>query len=377
MKRNLFRGFFFAALWSVSGLLIHHFITPHFMLLPFIVAYPMIFGICSFWGLAPALLSIAIWVLALSYFFFAPVFTFKIVNPVELLHLAFFGAGAALMSLLAHAGRIRELRQQSELHSQRLREAQAQMRAQQLEQDKLLREEFVNSLTHDLRNPVQAAKLGLDMLLRQVDDPERVQRSGVRISRDLDRAQKMISDLLDARRVQSGSPLQMEFSDFDLAELCRQLVDDSVLLYGDRFELCQPATLEVHWCEKYLRRALENLISNAVKYGTNERRIQLEVRELPEGEVDVGVRNFGNPLSSEDILNIFRPFHRLEQGSILEGWGIGLTLIDATARGHGGRVEVTSGAAEGTCFHMLLPKTNPTSGTEDSNAWSAARGPSF
>ncbi|MGZ3686777.1 MAG: histidine kinase dimerization/phospho-acceptor domain-containing protein, partial [Bdellovibrionota bacterium] len=76
-----------------------------------------------------------------------------------------------------------------------------------LEREKILREQFVNTLSHDLRNPLSAAKAGAQMALRYADRPEQIPKIAVRVAESIDRVDRMIQDLLDANRIRAGKPL--------------------------------------------------------------------------------------------------------------------------------------------------------------------------
>jgi signal transduction histidine kinase len=101
---------------------------------------------------------------------------------------------------------------------------------------------------------------------------------------------------------------------------------------------------------------IENLLANAIKYGSKSDPVTLELKH-DDNTVKISVRNFGNPISNEDQKTIFDPFYRISnpQSTSLEGWGIGLTLVRGLARAHGGDISVTSSLESGTCFTISLP----------------------
>jgi signal transduction histidine kinase len=105
-----------------------------------------------------------------------------------------------------------------------------------------------------------------------------------------------------------------------------------------------------------LRRVIENLISNAAKYGSPTGPITLTL-EKRASEIDISVHNVGNPLPREELLQLFDPFHRSStaDASPHVGWGLGLTLVRGVAEAHGGRVHVESTPEAGTTFTLSLP----------------------
>jgi PAS domain S-box-containing protein len=164
-----------------------------------------------------------------------------------------------------------------------------------LEEERALREAFVNMLTHDLRTPLSVCKMS----------------------------------------AHSIASLQ--------------------LVYGDRFILRAPLEVRGNWDAEALRRVAENLVVNAVKYGDAEQKVTISLHA--EGPVaQFSVHNFGNPLSEAERKRVFQQFGRTRSAeeSGKAGWGLGLTLVKGIAEAHGGTVEVASDT-RGTTFTVSLP----------------------
>jgi signal transduction histidine kinase len=100
----------------------------------------------------------------------------------------------------------------------------------------------------------------------------------------------------------------------------------------------------------------ENLINNAVKYGSVNELIMFTINKLG-NEVEFIVHNEGNPISAEDQASLFKPFSRIAsaKNSGKKGWGLGLTLVKGVAEAHGGKVAVKSDKIYGTDFIITLP----------------------
>ena len=169
----------------------------------------------------------------------------------------------------------------------------------------------------------------------------------------------MIENLLDANRIKAGEPLRLEMRDTGLVSLVRTILSELATTLGDRFVLDSPdAVINGVWSADALRRILENLCSNAVKYGFDRAPITISLRQEP-NHVLIIVHNFGNPIPSADILKLFEPYRRAsttgEAGNV-HGWGLGLTLVKGLTEAHGGTVSVSSNAQDGTIFTVKLPK---------------------
>jgi signal transduction histidine kinase len=121
-----------------------------------------------------------------------------------------------------------------------------------------------------------------------------------------------------------------------------------------------PVALEVPGDEGLLRRALLNLLMNAVKYGGRDGRISLDARSGPEGAV-IRVADQGPGIPAEARERIFEPFVRLERDLALtrKSSGLGLAFCRAVAQAHGGRVWVEDNEPKGARFCLELPLAVP------------------
>lgn len=226
-----------------------------------------------------------------------------------------------------------------------------------LAHERELRERFIAALSHDLRTPLAVARLGAEMLMRKRLDPTQLHKISDKIVRNMERADGMIRDLLDANRLKAGEVLQLEMHACDLVKITHEVLEDFKNMHGNRFELVAQDAIPGFWNAEALRRMLENLISNGIKYGTPLSVITIEILVL-EKDVMIGVYNLGNPIPEKDQATIFESFQRTEsadKGS-QEGWGIGLSLIKGLAIAHGGEVTVESSVAAGTTFRIKIPQ---------------------
>jgi signal transduction histidine kinase len=216
------------------------------------------------------------------------------------------------------------------------------------------REQFAAILAHDLRGPLSAAKASASLILRKPSSND-VPRWAARIVESVDRADRMVQDLLDAMRAQAGAQLDLEFVEYDAVEIAREALDQLRTVYGDRFVLAAPEPVRGWFGVDPLRRAIENLAINAVKYGAVGRPITITVRQLHQ-RVFVLVHNEGTHIPPEQQETLFRAFQRLsgEAGS-QRGWGLGLAQVRAAAEAHGGSIAVDSLPETGTTFTIDVP----------------------
>jgi PAS domain S-box-containing protein len=226
-----------------------------------------------------------------------------------------------------------------------------------LTNEREIRERFVATLTHDLRTPLTAARMSAQILFRRANEPVALQKTATRILENIDRADDMIRDLLDANRIKAGEKLPIEVALCRLDQIASGVVDDLSTIHGDRFILRTDSSIEGHWSCDGIRRILENLCLNAVKYGSSVHPITLTISLLSENRVSLEVHNEGNPIAPENQANLFLPYRRIESTNVArqKGWGLGLTLVKGLAEAHGGSAAVESSPEAGTTFRIELP----------------------
>jgi signal transduction histidine kinase len=217
-------------------------------------------------------------------------------------------------------------------------ERQARRSAEEMVRE---RDAFLSIVAHELRTPLTSL-----VLHAQAANVPRVERQAVRLG-------KLIDTLLDASLLTQGRvPLVPEA--LDLALLAREVVDRLRPLAegaGCAVELrCSQAPGS--WDRLRLEQILENLISNAIKYGAGKP-IEITV-ELAEGRAIVAVRDHGVGIAAPDHERIFRRFERAGT-STRGGIGAGLWVADQLVRAMGGRIDIDSAPGEGATFLVNLP----------------------
>lgn len=225
----------------------------------------------------------------------------------------------------------------------------------QLRSECELREKFISTLTHDLRNPLGAIKLAAQLLLRNPIQAE-AQRKISRIISNVNRADKMIQDLLDFSRIRAGQRLPMQITKLNLSKIVSDVFEDLSLFQPNRFLLNSDPEVDGFWCEDGLRRVVENLVFNAVKYGDGGRPVTVTLKRFFD-RVQILVHNEGKEIPLPERTMLFDPFRRspAADSSSQKGWGLGLALVRGVAQAHGGSVWLESSASLGTTFFVELP----------------------
>ncbi|HXH76591.1 MAG TPA: HAMP domain-containing sensor histidine kinase [Bacteriovoracaceae bacterium] len=220
----------------------------------------------------------------------------------------------------------------------------------------LVKEQFTLTLTHDLRNPLNASKMAVEMILRNKHKPEKVTEMASKVLNSINRIDQMIQTLLDASRLRVGEKLNLKIADVELRSLLNKVVDDLTLTHGARFKIVSPEEIFGKWDNDALERVMENLLTNAIKYGDNFGEITITA-ELEFSEVLVKVHNRGSYIPMNERDKLFSLFKQVKANSNQnqKGWGVGLLMVKGVMEAHGGSVTVESHPEDGTTFILTLP----------------------
>lgn len=216
------------------------------------------------------------------------------------------------------------------------------------------REQFVAALAHDLRNPLAAATTAAQLISLGMD-LEKTHGYAHIITENLKRMDQMIQDMLDTAIFQSGERLPLHPSHFDIAHVVTEVCKQYSAAHGPRFEILG-TSVKGWWDRGTLKRALENLVSNALKYGAPDQAIRIGFEESHE-RMQLSVHNEGEPIPLEQLEDIFQVFRRAKAAKEggKRGWGIGLPFVRSVAESHGGSIGVESTKERGTTFIIDIP----------------------
>lgn len=214
---------------------------------------------------------------------------------------------------------------------------------------------FLAAASHDILQPLNAARLYVTSLVERQDGGGEEARLAANIDASLDAVEEIFGALLDISRLDTGA-MKPEISAFRIDELLRQLeVEFTPLAREKGLRLIfVPSSLAVRSDRRLLRRLLQNLISNAIKY-TKDGRVLVGVRRKS-GDLRVDVYDTGLGIPQNQQRIIFREFHRLDEGAkIARGLGLGLSIVERIARILGHRVALFSRAGRGSHFSIEAP----------------------
>ncbi|MBN1870116.1 MAG: GAF domain-containing sensor histidine kinase [Candidatus Omnitrophica bacterium] len=229
--------------------------------------------------------------------------------------------------------------------------------------------EFISAVSHELRTPLTSIKGYASILMagKLGDVPEQVRERLGKINTHSDNLVKMINDLLDISRIESGR-VEMNLSKCSLAEIIDNVHD-----------LLTPQMKEknIQWVAEVGRdipemmldssqteRIFINLIGNAVKFTPQHGTISVKAH-LNDGVVTVEVSDTGIGISEENISKLFAEFYRIDNqiNQNVKGTGLGLALAKKIVEAHKGRIWITSKLNQGTTFHFTLPVNQSSPGS--------------
>jgi signal transduction histidine kinase len=224
------------------------------------------------------------------------------------------------------------------------------------------RDTFLAVLGHDLRTPLGALAGSLELLGRPELTAEQKQRT-VRIGlRSAESIGQMITDLLEYTRSRLGRGIEVRRQPGDLGDLCRYAIDEMRAAYPARTFAGELAgDLAARFDAARMRQMLVNLLVNAVQHGDPAEPVTLDVRGAAD-HVHLVVHNRGRPIPPDSLQVIFDPLvqiagvegesHQRPSSSL----GLGLYIAREIVTRHGGSIQVTSTAQDGTAFAVEIPR---------------------
>ncbi len=223
---------------------------------------------------------------------------------------------------------------------------------------------FVSTVSHELRTPLTSIKGFISTLLEDDEgmyDEETRREFLIIINEECDRLTRLISDLLNISKIESGRGLELQLSDVDVGQLIRRVAANHQP-YTKKHEIVAeaPDDLEpIRADADKLTQILDNLVGNAVKYSPNGGTVRI-VATNENGTVRLDVIDQGLGIPERHRDRIFQRFHQVDDDidhRSISGTGIGLYLVQHLAHAHGGEVWLESSeVGQGSTFSLRLPK---------------------
>jgi signal transduction histidine kinase len=215
---------------------------------------------------------------------------------------------------------------------------------------------LLRDVSHELRSPLARLNIALELVRRR--SPPDVEPAFDRIERETERLNAMIGELLALSRLESGQGLERPQS-LDLSALVEQVVEDVAFeaeQNGSHVALGSSAPCSLEGNEELLRRAIENVLRNAVRFTEPGSTVKVDL-ECAGGFAELRVRDRGPGVPAEALEDIFKPFYRVgdDRARGTGGTGIGLAITHRAVLLHGGSVTAQNADEGGLVVTVRLP----------------------
>ena len=231
------------------------------------------------------------------------------------------------------------------------------------------KDEFVSIVAHELKTPLTPLKSVAQLIrmrLRKARAGEReldmdsLERSLATIERQVDRMDRLVTDLLEVSRIERGT-FELQPAPFDVAATGREVVQRWTEATAEEgrhtLTLDAPQTLTITGDKVRVEQVLMNLVGNAIKFSPRGGKVSIRVGQT-DGSVEIAVTDEGIGIPADEIAGLSREaFVRGKRAKGYAGVGIGLYLSRLIAEGHGGRIELESeGDDKGTTARLTLSR---------------------
>ncbi|MGB3314399.1 MAG: ATP-binding protein [Albidovulum sp.] len=213
---------------------------------------------------------------------------------------------------------------------------------------------FLAAASHDLLQPINAAKLYISTL-RETLGPRRARDMVDRLGRSFASIESLLHALLDISRLDSAGP-EFSVTSFSLGPMLQSLSEDLAPLAVEKGIglTVLPSTQWVTSDQRYLLRSIQNLVVNAIQY-TDHGRVLVGCRPAQD-QMRIEVWDTGIGISPDDLDRIFNEFTRVSQTRSATRMGLGLSIVERACRHLGHTVDVRSNPGRGSVFSVTLPR---------------------
>lgn len=219
-----------------------------------------------------------------------------------------------------------------------------------------LKKEFLSMAAHELRTPVTTLKLlsQMHLLKYQRFGAEKIELHELKlIDKELDRLNRLISDILDDRRIESGK-LNLRLEIFDINSLAADAVEETKpALNGHTLKFIPTDKIEVMGDSQRTKQVLVNLLTNAAKYSKPNTTITVAIKRRSSAAL-VSVKDQGRGIPKSKLKLIFDRFYQVKEHSS-SGFGLGLYISKQIVEAQRGKIWLKSKVNEGSIFYFTIP----------------------
>lgn len=228
-----------------------------------------------------------------------------------------------------------------------------------------VRRDFVANASHELKTPAASIQAAAETLLHVWrEDPAAVPRFAEQLEREAVRLSRIVADLLDLSRLESGSELQDRVHMDAVVREESSRLEDAAIEAGLTLDVEVAPVPAVRGSGRDLSLLVRNLLDNAIRYTKSAGTVVASVT-ADNGSVVLRVTDTGSGIPTKELTRVFERFYRVDRARSREtgGTGLGLAIVRHVAENHGGTVSVKSELGRGSTFEVRLPSSIP-DGTE-------------
>jgi len=218
----------------------------------------------------------------------------------------------------------------------------------------LKKDEFLNIASHELKTPITAIQ-GYHQLMMEADDTKRSELDHIALGRmgnSIRRVKRLVSELLTISRIESGT-IHFDFESHDLVEALKEAISD-VSREGREIQLEGDASIEASFDYDRMIQALENLLSNALKFSPATEAVVCRATTKNKKAV-ISISDKGAGIPKKDQAYLFERYFRATGSDNIDGMGLGLYITNEIIKGHGGDIAVKSSPRKGSTFTITIP----------------------
>jgi signal transduction histidine kinase len=220
-----------------------------------------------------------------------------------------------------------------------------------------IRRDFVANASHELKTPAASIQAAAETIqTASLEDPDVIPRFAAQLESEAVRLSRIVGDLLDLSRLESGSDLDEAVAFDAVLRDEAERFEEPASEAGVRLTVRADVVPRVHGSARDLALLVRNLVDNAIRYTRAGGRVDVALGSAA-GDVVLSVSDTGLGIPQRDLPRIFERFYRVDRARSREtgGTGLGLSIVRHIVENHGGRISVESELGRGTTFEVRLP----------------------
>jgi len=227
-----------------------------------------------------------------------------------------------------------------------------------IRESEIARAQFIQAAAHDMKNPLSVTQSSITMLSGMIDTSDTTTQEVLEIAgTSIDRVRRLIDDLLQIEKIESGYEFNREEVDlremvYEIGAQTTPLMQSKTINFSISFDDDVPVHIVID--REWVGRALYNYLENASKYSQVNGHVTFQV-SLQFDWLHFDVVDDGPGIPKQVQSRLFDRFYRVQDRRDIRGSGLGLAIVKSVAEAHGGQVYVKSREGNGSCFGIALP----------------------